>query len=152
MRLRKKQRIYVVLGSLVLLGGAAALVLTALDQNVAFFVTPSQVAAHEVPDARNFRIGGLVVAGSVEHGGDGSVRFRLSDTKSEVPVQYAGVLPDLFREGQGIVAQGELDPDGTFRAREVLAKHDESYMPKEVVDSLKASGMWKHADTPAAAP
>jgi cytochrome c-type biogenesis protein CcmE len=143
MRLRKKQRFYLVLGSLVLLGGAAALVLTALDQNVAFFVTPTQVAAREVPDARNFRIGGLVVAGSVIRDGDGSVQFRLTDTKSEVPVRYAGVLPDLFREGQGIVAQGELAPDGTFRAREVLAKHDESYMPKEVVDSLKASGTWK---------
>jgi len=152
MRLRKKQRLYVVLGSLVLLGGAAALALTALDQNVAFFVTPSQVAAHEVPNARNFRIGGLVVAGSVERGGDGSVLFRLTDTKSEVPVHYAGVLPDLFREGQGIVAQGELDPDGTFRAREVLAKHDESYMPKEVVDSLKASGVWQHEGEAATKP
>ncbi|WP_035485449.1 cytochrome c maturation protein CcmE [Geminicoccus roseus] len=144
MRLRKKQRLYVVLGSLVLLGGAAALVLTALDQNVAFFVTPSQIAANEVPSARNFRIGGLVVAGSVERGDDGSVRFRLTDTKNEVAVQYAGVLPDLFREGQGIVAQGELEPGGLFRAREVLAKHDENYMPKEVVDSLKASGVWQH--------
>ncbi|WP_191060161.1 cytochrome c maturation protein CcmE [Geminicoccus harenae] len=144
MRLRKKQRLYLVLGSLVLLGGAAALVLTALEQNVAFFVTPSQVAAREVPEARNFRIGGLVVAGSIVHDGDGVVRFRLTDTQQEVPVQYAGVLPDLFREGQGIVAQGELEPDGTFRAVEVLAKHDESYMPKEVVDSLKDAGVWQH--------
>ena len=143
MRLRKKQRLYMVLGSLVLLGGAAALVLTALDQNVAFFVTPTQVVAREVPQARNFRIGGLVVAGSVVRDGDGTVRFSLTDTRSEVQVQYAGVLPDLFREGQGIVAQGELEPDGTFMAREVLAKHDESYMPKEVVDSLKASGTWQ---------
>ena len=143
MRLRKKQRFYVVIGSLVLLGGAAALVLAALDQNVAFFVTPTQVATNEVPDARNFRIGGLVVAGSVTRDAAGAVHFRLTDTKSEVPVQYAGVLPDLFREGQGIVAQGELDASGTFMAREVLAKHDESYMPKEVVDSLKASGTWQ---------
>ncbi|HEX2526504.1 MAG TPA: cytochrome c maturation protein CcmE [Geminicoccus sp.] len=149
MRLRKKQRLYVVVGSLALLGGAAALVLTALDQNVAFFVTPTQVAERELPEARNFRIGGLVVAGSVAHDADGTVHFRLTDTKSEVPVQYAGVLPDLFREGQGIVAQGQLDEAGVFLAREVLAKHDESYMPKEVVDSLKASGVWQHeAGTP----
>jgi cytochrome c-type biogenesis protein CcmE len=148
MRLRKKQRLYVVIGSLALLGGAAALVLTALDQNVAFFVTPTQVAAREVPDARNFRIGGLVVEGSITHDANGTVHFRLTDTNSEVPVQYAGVLPDLFREGQGIVAQGQLD-GGVFLAKEVLAKHDENYMPKEVVDSLKASGVWQHeGDTP----
>ena len=144
MRLRKKQRLYVVFGSVLLLGGAAALVLTALGQNVAFFLTPSQVAAHEVPDARNFRIGGLVVAGSVQHEGDGSVRFSLTDQKSQVPVRYAGVLPDLFREGQGIVAQGQLGSDGTFVATEVLAKHDERYMPREVVDALKANGTWQH--------
>ena len=151
MRLRKKQRLYIVLGSLVLLGSAAALVLTALGQNVAFFVTPSQVAAHEVPNARNFRIGGLVVAGSVRHEGDGSVRFRLTDQKNDVPVQYAGVLPDLFREGQGIVAQGQLSADGTFLAKEVLAKHDERYMPREVVDALKANGTWQHDGKVAAA-
>ena len=144
MRLKKRQRLYVVVLSLVLLGGAAALVLTALNQNIAFFVTPTQLAAAEVPAGRNVRIGGLVVAGSIVHGPDGSVRFELSDTKNQVEVSYQGILPDLFREGQGIVAQGRLDEHGEFRASEVLAKHDESYMPKEVVDSLKAAGVWQH--------
>ena len=92
------------------------------------------------------RVGGLVVPGSIQRGGDGEVRFRLTDTKSEVPVAYKGLLPDLFREGQGIVAQGSIDAGGTFAADEVLAKHDERYMPKEVADALKAQGVWNEGD------
>jgi cytochrome c-type biogenesis protein CcmE len=142
MRLRKQQRLILVLVALVLLGGASALVLFALSDSVAFFVTPSEIAAGKVDAEKRFRLGGLVVAGSVERD-DGTVRFRLTDQASEVPVRYRGILPDLFREGQGIVAQGVLGHDGVFTASEVLAKHDETYMPPEVAEALKQAGVWR---------
>ncbi|MFO1070566.1 MAG: cytochrome c maturation protein CcmE [Geminicoccaceae bacterium] len=142
MRLRKQQRLALVVVALLLVGGSAALVLAALRDNVAFFVTPTEISTGKVEDGKRMRIGGLVVAGSVTRGQGAEVDFRLSDTVNEVKVSYAGILPDLFREGQGIVAQGTLAPDGTFVADEVLAKHDENYMPKEVADALKKAGMW----------
>jgi cytochrome c-type biogenesis protein CcmE len=142
MRLRKQQRLILVLVALVLLGGASGLVLFALSDSVAFFVTPSEIAAGKVDPEKRFRLGGLVVAGSVERD-DGTVRFRLTDQASEVPVRYRGILPDLFREGQGIVAQGVLGHDGVFTASEVLAKHDETYMPPEVAEALKQAGVWR---------
>lgn len=144
MRLRKQQRLVLVLLVLVLAGGAAALVLTAMKDSVAFFVSPSQIAAGEVDGGKRFRLGGLVVDGSVVHLANGEVRFALTDTKNEIEVVYSGILPDLFREGQGIVAQGMLGPNGTFVASEVLAKHDETYMPPEVAEALKKAGYWKH--------
>jgi cytochrome c-type biogenesis protein CcmE len=145
MRLRKRQRLILVALAVVLLGGASGLVLFALSDSVAFFVTPSDVASGKIDAHRRFRLGGLVVAGSVERpGNDGVVRFRLSDEVNEVPVRYQGILPDLFREGQGIVAQGMLGDDGVFVASEVLAKHDENYMPPEVADALKRAGVWQH--------
>ena len=147
MRLRKKQRLTLVALALLLVGGATGLVLAALRDNVAFFVTPSQIARGEVDAGKRFRIGGLVAEGSVRRDGDGTVHFSLTDTASTVPIAYKGLLPDLFREKQGIVAQGTLGPDGTFRAVEVLAKHDESYMPKEVADSLKEAGLWQQQQT-----
>jgi len=116
-------------------------VLNAFQSNLVFFFTPTQVAAHEAPRDRAFRIGGLVEAGSVTRDKDAlTVRFRVTDTAQTIPVVYTGLLPDLFREGKGVVAQGRLNADGTFRATEVLAKHDENYMPPEAADALKKAG------------
>ncbi|HMR29652.1 MAG TPA: cytochrome c maturation protein CcmE [Geminicoccaceae bacterium] len=143
MRLHKRQRLILVALALVLIGSATALVLAALGDSISFFVTPSEIASRQVEEGRRFRIGGLVVAGSVERGQGHEVRFALTDTAAEVEVVYAGILPDLFREGQGIVAQGMLRPDGVFAADEVLAKHDESYMPKEVAEAVKRAGFWQ---------
>jgi cytochrome c-type biogenesis protein CcmE len=146
MRLRKQQRLALVIVALILLGGASGLVLFALSDSVAFFVTPSDIATGKVGADRRFRLGGLVVDGSVERQ-NGTVRFRLTDRAHEVPVSYRGILPDLFREGQGIVAQGVLGTDGVFAASEVLAKHDENYMPPEVAEALKQAGVWRHGET-----
>jgi len=142
-RFRKRQRLVLLLLALILLGGATALVLAALSENIAFFVTPSELAAGKVEPGKRFRIGGLVAEGSVEHLPDGSVRFAITDTRNRVTVVYRGILPDLFREGQGVVALGALAADGTFRASEVLAKHDERYMPPEVAEALKKAGYWQ---------
>ena len=146
MRLRKRQRLTVVLLAVLLVGGATGLVMAALQDKVAFFVSPGDIAQGRVGAGKRFRIGGLVEEGSVKRGPDGTVTFALTDTVSRVEVAYRGLLPDLFREGQGIVAQGTLRADGSFEAAEVLAKHDESYMPKEVADSLKEAGYWKDGE------
>ena len=123
---------------LVGVGLATTFLLRAMNENVLFYYSPSQVAAGEPPEGRRFRVGGLVVGGSLEREpGSIEVRFVLTDTANKVPVQYAGILPDLFREGQGIIAHGELADSGVFVADEVLAKHDENYMPPEVEESLK---------------
>jgi len=130
------------------LGVAAALVLNAFQSNLVFFLTPTQVASNEAPRDRAFRIGGLVEAGSVVREKDAlTVRFKVTDTAQTIPVVYSGILPDLFREGKGVVAQGRLQPDGTFRASEVLAKHDENYMPPEAAHALEKAGhpIDKHA-------
>ena len=117
------------------LGIAAALVLSAFEKNLVFFFTPSQVAANEAPQGRTFRIGGMVEKGSVKRDGV-DVRFVVTDTAKTLPVSYRGALPDLFREGKGVVAQGQLGADGVFAAKEVLAKHDENYMPPEAKHAL----------------
>ena len=123
------------------LGLATALVLNAFQSNLVFFFTPSQVAANEAPRDRAFRIGGLVEAGSVTRDRDAlTVHFRITDTAKTIPVVYTGILPDLFREGKGVVAQGRIGPDGTFKAADVLAKHDENYMPPEAAEALKKAG------------
>jgi cytochrome c-type biogenesis protein CcmE len=146
MRLRKQQRLVLIVLAVALLGGASGLVLFALSDSVAFFVTPSDIASGKVDVDKRFRLGGLVVGGSVQrNANDGVVRFRLSDQAKEIPVRYQGILPDLFREGQGIVAQGVLGADGVFVASEVLAKHDENYMPPEVANALKQAGVWQHS-------
>jgi len=119
----------------VALGAATALVLAAFNKNLVFFFTPSQIAAHEAPVGRTFRIGGMVVPGSVKREGV-AVRFVVTDTAKTIPVVYRGPLPDLFREGKGVVAQGQLGADGVFTAREVLAKHDENYMPPEAKHAI----------------
>jgi len=148
---RKRRRLYAVLGGLVMLGIAAALVLFALRDNLVYFYSPTDLAEQTLAADQRIRIGGLVEEGSVSKSNDGhTTQFTVTDMKSTVLVRYTGVLPDLFREGQGVVAEGKLLPDGKFEASEVLAKHDENYMPPEVAESLKRSGYWKHADeTPA---
>jgi cytochrome c-type biogenesis protein CcmE len=118
------------------LGIASALVLSAFEKNLVFFFTPSQVAANEAPQGRVFRIGGMVLEGSVKREGV-DVQFVVTDTAKGIPVVYRGALPDLFREGKGVVAQGSLGADGIFRAREVLAKHDENYMPPEAAHAVQ---------------
>lgn len=133
--------------ALVVAGGAGAwLIVGALKDNVLYFRSPCDVASHMIAAGTAFRLGGLVEAGSVTHGPGADVHFSVTDGKGHVPVAYNGVLPALFREGQGVVTLGALDDTGTFRATEVLAKHDEKYMPPEVVDSLKRSGRWKEGE------
>jgi cytochrome c-type biogenesis protein CcmE len=140
MTLKKKRRLYILLTALLGLGTATALVLTAFQDNLVFFYSPSDLKEHPTA-GRSFRLGGLVEAGSLVRQADGvSVRFTVTDFKNTVGVTYTGLLPDLFREGQGVVAEGRLRPDGLFEAKEVLAKHDEKYMPPEVADALKRSG------------
>jgi cytochrome c-type biogenesis protein CcmE len=134
----RHQRIIVIAISLAALGGAAALVLNAFESNLVFFFSPSQVLAREAPQGKAFRIGGMVEAGSVKRGDDGlTVRFNVTDTAHTVGVVYTGILPDLFKEGKGVVAQGRLGADGVFRAEEVLAKHDENYMPPQAAHALE---------------
>jgi cytochrome c-type biogenesis protein CcmE len=132
----RHKRLLAILGGLVALGAAAALVLTAFQENLVFFFTPSEVAENKAPTGRTFRIGGMVEKGSVKRDGI-EVRFVVTDTAKTIPVVYSGALPDLFREGKGVVAQGQLGADGVFRAREVLAKHDENYMPPEAAHAVE---------------
>ena len=142
---RKRRRLYILLLCALCLGTATALVLTAFQDNLVFFRSPSDIARETPPPDRAFRLGGLVETGSVERLTEGNspiARFRVTDGAHTVAVAYGGVLPDLFREGQGVVALGRLGPDGLFRATEVLARHDETYMPPEVADALKRSGHW----------
>ena len=131
----RHKRMAVAATILVAVGAAAALVLSAFQRNLVFFYSPSQIASNEAPINRTFRLGGLVAAGSVQRQGV-SVRFVVTDTAKTVPVQFEGILPDLFKEGKGVVAQGQLR-DGVFVAKEVLAKHDENYMPPEAAQALK---------------
>ncbi len=141
---RKRRRLIAVLAGLGMLGVAAALVLTAFSDNLVFFYSPSDLKTKAVPEGRRVRIGGLVENASVTKAGDGkSVRFRITDGQNDVAVAYVGALPDLFREGQGVVVEGALGKDGVVAAQTVLAKHDEKYMPREVVDALKRSGHWQ---------
>jgi cytochrome c-type biogenesis protein CcmE len=143
----RQKRLAIVGGLVVVVGTATALVLNAFQSNLVFFYSPSQIAAHEAPESRTFRLGGLVQQGSVKREGT-QVTFQITDTAKTVPVSYQGILPDLFKEGKGVVAQGQLQ-GGVFVAREVLAKHDENYMPPEAAESLKqaAKTNQKIADT-----
>jgi cytochrome c-type biogenesis protein CcmE len=144
--MRKRRRLYIVLTGLTMLGIAAALVLTALEDNIVFFHSPTDVQTKGVLPGQYFRMGGLVKEGTIAKAENGLVtNFEVTDLDQTVKVSYRGILPDLFREGQGVVTEGALRPDGVFMAREVLAKHDENYMPPEVAEALKKSGKWKHA-------
>jgi cytochrome c-type biogenesis protein CcmE len=140
---KKRRRLYFAIALVVAGAGGGALVLAALKDNVLYFYSPSDIITKHVPAGVSFRVGGLVEKGTLKHGSGPDVRFVVTDGQKTVPVEYSGALPDLFREGQGVVAMGALAPDGTFKASEVLAKHDERYMPPEVVDALKRSGRWK---------
>jgi cytochrome c-type biogenesis protein CcmE len=140
---RKQRRLSLIGAALGVLALAVALVLFALKDSIVFFNSPTDVVEKHVKPGMRIRIGGLVKEGSVQRGDSLAVRFEVTDGRSTIPVAYQGLLPDLFREGQGIVAEGALDGSGTLRADSVLAKHDETYMPKEVADALKKQGHWK---------
>jgi cytochrome c-type biogenesis protein CcmE len=144
----KRRRLSIIIIGLVMLGTAAALVLTAFEDNLVFFFSPTDLKSKTVAAEQRIRIGGLVEEGSVKKSEDGLVvNFRVTDLENALPVTFKGILPDLFREGQGIIAEGRI-VQGTFNASEVLAKHDENYMPKEVADALKKSGKWKGGEKP----
>ena len=145
---KARRRLMAVAVAAPVLALAAGLAISAMGDAVVFFYTPSQAKEKGVPVGRTVRIGGLVETGSVKHGPGEETRFAVTDRAAVSQVTFRGALPDLFREGQGVVAQGVFRPDGVFVAREVLAKHDEKYMPKEVADALKKSGEWRGDGTP----
>jgi cytochrome c-type biogenesis protein CcmE len=148
---RKRRRLYILLACGLGLGSATALTLSAFSDSMVFFVAPADIAAKAPKPGRSFRLGGLVEAGSVVRSNEAdrpTAHFRITDGRASVDVSYVGILPDLFREGQGVVTLGTMKPDGTFAASEVLAKHDETYMPKEVADALKKSGHWNPEQGP----
>ena len=140
---RRQRRLTIIGGSLGVLALAAGLVLYALRDSIVFFSTPTMVAEQHIPPGRRFRLGGLVQPGSLKRGDNLAFTFEVADGNARLPVTYLGILPDLFREGQGVVAEGAIDASGVFRADTVLAKHDENYMPKDVADALKKQGHWK---------
>jgi len=148
---RKQRRLILIGSSLGVLAVAVGLVLSAMRSSIVFFQSPSDVVEHQLAPGTRIRIGGLVKTGSVERGDNLRIRFEVTDGKHDIPVRYQGIVPDLFREGQGVVAEGKLEPGGTFVADTVLAKHDERYMPKEVVDALKKSGRWQEGAATGAA-
>ena len=140
---RKRRRLVLIGGALCVLAVAVGLMLNAFRDSIVFFNSPTDVAEKHIPPGTRIRIGGLVKAGSLVRGDDLKIRFDVTDGNRDIAVAYQGVLPDLFREGQGVVAEGALDSGGLFDADTILAKHDENYMPKEVADALKKSGRWK---------
>ncbi len=141
---RKQRRGVMIGGSVIVLMVAGLLVLTALRDTIVFFHTPSDIQAKKVQPGQRFRLGGLVQDGSIKRGTGTDVGFAVTDKGSTIEVTYRGILPDLFREGQGVVAEGKIDDTGIFRADTVLAKHDENYMPPEVAKALKEQGLWQH--------
>jgi cytochrome c-type biogenesis protein CcmE len=140
---RKQRRLAMIGGCLAVLAVAAVLVLNAMRDSIVFFSTPSMVAEKHIAPGKRFRLGGLVQPGSLVRSDNLAVRFEVADGTAKLPVSYKGILPDLFREGQGVIAEGALDSSGVFRADTVLAKHDETYMPRDVADALKKQGHWK---------
>ena len=140
---RKQKRLSVIVGALAFLAVATGLTFYALGQRTSYFYMPDDLTATAVPPGQRIRLGGLVKLGTVVRGQGTEVSFAVTDGAKSVPVVYAGILPDLFREEQGVVTEGAFRPDGTFVADSVLAKHDETYMPKEVADGLKANGVWQ---------
>ncbi len=142
---RKQKRLSVILGGLAFLAAATALTFYALGQKASYFYMPGDLAAAELQPGQRIRLGGLVERGTIERGQGTTVAFSVTDTDGSVKVTYTGILPDLFREDQGVIAEGSFGPDGTFVADSVLAKHDETYMPKEVADSMKAKGIWQES-------
>ncbi|OUR76867.1 cytochrome c biogenesis protein CcmE [Alphaproteobacteria bacterium 46_93_T64] len=139
---RKRRRLYIVVAAMTVLGLAAGLVLMSFEDSLVFFHSPSDLVEKPVPEGRTFRLGGLVEEGSFKKSGV-EITFRVTDLAESVDVQFRGLVPDLFREGQGVVAEGQMNENGIFVASNVLAKHDENYMPPEVAESLKKAGNWK---------
>src|ERR1700739_3769929 len=140
---RKQRRLAMIAGGLSVLAVAVLLVLFAMKDSIVFFNSPTDVVEKHVAPGSRIRLGGLVRPGSIVRGSDLAVRFDVTDGENTIPVAYQGILPDLFREGQGVVTEGVVQPSGPFKADSVLAKHDENYMPKEVADALKRSGHWQ---------
>jgi cytochrome c-type biogenesis protein CcmE len=145
---RKQRRLVLIGGSLAVLGIAAGLVLNGLRDSIVFFSTPSMAAEKSIKPGQRFRLGGLVQPGSLVRGDQLQVKFVITDGNATLPVAFTGILPDLFREGQGVISEGALDASGVFKADTVLAKHDETYMPKDVADALKKQGHWKDEGAP----
>ncbi len=144
---RKQRRLSMIAAAGAVLAVAAVLVLVALQDQIVFFQSPTDVAEKQIAPGQRIRLGGLVKEGSVVRGEGTTVSFAVTDTEHDVSVRYTGVLPDLFREGQGVVTEGVMTPEGLFRADSVLAKHDENYMPKEVAEALKDKGVWQGEQT-----
>jgi cytochrome c-type biogenesis protein CcmE len=149
---RKRRRLLAVTIGLSLFGTATAMVLAAFSNDLVFFYSPSDLVARSIGADHRIRIGGMVERGTLVHAGGEVVSFRITDGKTNIAVTYTGSLPDLFREGQGVVAEGRLRPDGVFAAATILAKHDEKYMPPEVVEALKKQGRWQEGSLPAGKP
>ena len=143
---RKQRRLVLIGGSGVVLAVAVGLVLSAMSSSIVFFRSPSEIAQEQLTPGTRVRVGGLVEDGSVKHGDDLRIRFKVTDGKHAISVRYQGLVPDLFREGQGVVAEGKIEPGNTLVADTVLAKHDERYMPREVVEALKKSGRWQEGE------
>ncbi|QPC94019.1 cytochrome c maturation protein CcmE [Mesorhizobium sp. INR15] len=140
---RKQKRLSVIAGGLAFLGAATGLTFYALGQKASYFYMPGDLVTASVPPGQRIRLGGLVEKGTIQRGQGATVAFSVTDTHKSVKVTYTGILPDLFREEQGVITEGSFDPNGVFIADSVLAKHDERYMPKEVADGLKAKGVWQ---------
>jgi cytochrome c-type biogenesis protein CcmE len=148
---RKQRRLILIGSSLGVLAFAVALVLSSLRDSIVFFNSPTDIADHKAAPGKRVRLGGMVKMGSLERGDNLQIRFEVTDGNKDIPVSYHGIVPDLFREGQGVIAEGHVEPGGTFTADTVLAKHDENYMPREVVDTLKKQGHWQETSAPNAA-
>jgi cytochrome c-type biogenesis protein CcmE len=146
---RKQRRLILIGSSLGVLAIAVALVLISLRESIVFFNSPTDIADSKAPPGKHVRLGGMVKMGSLERGDNLQIRFEVTDGNKDIPVSFHGILPDLFREGQGVVAEGHVEPGGVFKAETVLAKHDENYMPREVVETLKKQGHWQETAAPA---
>ena len=145
---RKQRRLILIGSSLGVLAFAVALILSSLRESIVFFNSPTDIADNKAAPGKRVRLGGMVKMGSVERGDNMQVRFEVTDGNKDIPVDYRGIVPDLFREGQGVIAEGHIDPGGTFKADTVLAKHDEKYMPREIVETLKKQGHWQETAAP----
>jgi cytochrome c-type biogenesis protein CcmE len=149
---RRQRRLILIGSSLGVLAIAVALVLGSLRDSIVFFNSPTDIADNKTAVGKRVRLGGMVKMGSLERGDNLQIRFEVTDGNKDIPVSYRGIVPDLFREGQGVITEGHVEPDGTFQAETVLAKHDENYMPREVVEALKKQGHWQETAAPSPVP
>src|SRR5450631_136701 len=149
---RKQRRLILIGSSLGVLAIAVALVLGSLRESIVFFNSPTDIADNKVAPGKRVRLGGMVKIGSLDRGDNLQIRFEVTDGNKDIPVDFRGIVPDLFREGQGVITEGHVEPDGVFKAETVLAKHDENYMPREIVETLKKQGHWQETAAPNAVP